>query len=150
MASTRRIQKELADLTKNPMSNVSIGPKSEDNLMNWEGIVTGPANSPFAQGIFKITIDFPVDYPFKPPQIKFATKVYHPNIDHDGTICLGLIKTDAWKPSTKLSEVLMAVVQILTEPNPEDPLVPAIAEQFRQDYAQYTKTALEWTRKHAQ
>ncbi|KAH6601819.1 hypothetical protein BASA61_001712 [Batrachochytrium salamandrivorans] len=74
MTSIRRIQKELAELARNPLPNVSVGPSSGDDLTHWEGVVTGPVESPFSNGLFKITIDFPADYPFKPPKINFLHK----------------------------------------------------------------------------
>lgn len=96
-----------------------------------------------------MTIEFPVEYPFKGPRVRFVTKLYHPNVDDDGNMCVGLLKSEAWKPSTKASTVLQSIQSLLAEPNPDDALVSSIAEVYNQDRAQYNKTAAEWTKKHA-
>ncbi|KAL2916945.1 hypothetical protein HK105_203377 [Polyrhizophydium stewartii] len=149
MAATKRVAKEYADLTKAPLPNVSVGLDGDD-LMNWKGVITGPTGSTYQGGLFRVAIKFPKDYPFKPPKITFRTKIYHPNVDSDGAICLALLKTDIWKPATKISDVLIALAQLLAEPNPDDPLVASIAEQYNQDREKFVKTAKEWVAKYAQ
>ncbi|VDN37185.1 unnamed protein product [Gongylonema pulchrum] len=59
---------------------------------------------PYNKGAFKIAIDFPVEYPFKPPKITFLTKIYHPNVDEKGQVCLPIISPDNWKPATKTEQ----------------------------------------------
>ncbi|KAI9143790.1 ubiquitin-conjugating enzyme/RWD-like protein, partial [Paraphysoderma sedebokerense] len=141
---------ELTELSRTPPENVSVGPKSDDNLLEWTGTIIGPANTPYAGGLYKIDIDFPADYPFKPPKVTFKTKMYHPNIDEDGSICLHILKTDVWKPATKLTDVLNALVSLLVVPNPDDPLVSSIAEEYKADKAKFEKKAKEFAKKYAQ
>lgn len=74
---------------------------SESNIYSWTATLQGPSDTPYEGGHFKLSMEFPVEYPFKGPKIKFLTRVYHPNIDDDGNLCIGLLKSDAWKPSTK-------------------------------------------------
>ncbi|KAJ3038729.1 hypothetical protein HDV00_000389 [Rhizophlyctis rosea] len=146
--AVRRIQKELIELTNNPVDNISAGPVGDD-LLRWQGQLIGPADTPYAKGVFKIDIEFSTDYPFKPPKVKFATKIYHPNIDDDGSICVGLLKTEVWKPATKLVDVLAALVNLLQFPNPDDALQPSIAEIYNTDPAKFKKTAKDFTKKYA-
>ena len=93
--STRRIQKELADLAVDQPPNCSAAPVAKDNLYEWLGTIMGPEGSPYHGGIFYLSISFPVDYPFKAPLIRFNTKIYHCNINSQGNICLDILK-DNW------------------------------------------------------
>lgn len=79
-------------------------------------------------------------------QVKFATKIYHPNVKSDGGVCHEMLN-DGWSPQLKLSEVLLMVNQILKEPNPENPLEPEIANQYKADRNAFNKQAKEWTKK---
>ncbi|KAG0272804.1 hypothetical protein BGZ95_011411 [Linnemannia exigua] len=145
----RRLQAELLDLNKNPIENVTIGPIDESNVLHWRGQISGPVNSPYKGGIFNLDIVFSTDYPFKPPKVKFTTRVYHPNIDEEGAICVALLKNDQWKPATRISQVLKSLVMLLEQPNPDDPLMTDIAEIYSTDHAKFLKNAKEMTKKHA-
>ncbi|KAJ3005578.1 hypothetical protein HKX48_000607, partial [Thoreauomyces humboldtii] len=140
------LPKEMADLAKTPISGANAHPASDDDFLHWTGDLTAPAESAFKGGVFKILVEFPTDYPFKPPKVKFDTKIYHPNVDDDGAICIGLLKTEVWKPSTKLPDVLVALLDLLQNPVPEDALRPAIAQVYTTDQAKFQKTAKEWVK----
>lgn len=84
MASSKRIGKELADLTKEPVEGITVEPK-EDNIYKWTAKLQGPAKSPYAGGVFLVDMDFPIEYPFKSPKVRFHTRIYHPNIDEGGS-----------------------------------------------------------------
>lgn len=127
--------------------NCSAGPRG-DNLYIWDAMIIGPSASPFQGGIFKLEIHFPTDYPFKAPKVMFTTKVYHPNINAHGAICLDILK-DQWSPALTISKVLLSICSLLTDPNPKDPLVPEVANQYVQDRAAYEATARAWTLKYA-
>ncbi|WWC96129.1 hypothetical protein V866_002996 [Kwoniella sp. B9012] len=146
--STRRIQKELGDLMNSPPKGIQVVP-DEDNFQIWTITITGPPNTPYHKGKFKLTADFTKDYPFKPPVLLFKTKMYHPNVDSDGNLCIGLLKTENWKPATKMSGVLQAIYDLIETPNPDDPLVSSIAEQYTTDRKGFEKKAAEYTSKYA-
>ena len=145
--SLRRIQKELTDLQKDPPSNCSAGPIGDD-LFKWEGMILGPTDSPYAGGVFKLQILFPVDYPFKPPNVQFLTKIYHPNINPSGLICLDILKQQ-WSPALTISKVLLSITSLLTDPNPDDPFVPEIANLLKTNKAQYEANARTHTLRYA-
>mmetsp|Transcript_73753 Transcript_73753/g.162867 ORF Transcript_73753/g.162867 Transcript_73753/m.162867 type:complete len:153 (+) Transcript_73753:111-569(+) len=147
--ATKRILKELADLQKDPPTSCSAGPTGEgQDLFVWQATIMGPADSPYAGGVFFVTINFPPDYPFKPPKVAFTTKVYHPNVNSQGAICLDILK-DQWSPALTISKVLLSISSLLTDPNPDDPLVPEIAHVYKTNKKAYEDTAREWTRKFA-
>jgi len=144
----RRIQKELFDLKKDPPANCSAGPKGDDPFL-WEGVIFGPDDSPYAGGVFRMSIQFPLDYPFKPPVVAFNTKIYHPNINHTGGICLDILKTQ-WSPALTISKVLLSITSLLTDANPADPLVAEIAAIYRTDREEFNRIARSYTLKYAQ
>ena len=90
----------------------------------------GPTDSPYQGGIFFLDIKFPQDYPFMPPRCTFKTKVYHPNINASGGICLDILKNQ-WSPALTTSKVLLSITSLLSDPNPDDPLVGEIAALYK-------------------
>eukprot|EP00768_Dysnectes_brevis_P006836 gnl/Dysnectes_brevis/554_a612_8429.p1 GENE.gnl/Dysnectes_brevis/554_a612_8429~~gnl/Dysnectes_brevis/554_a612_8429.p1 ORF type:complete len:148 (-),score=49.65 gnl/Dysnectes_brevis/554_a612_8429:37-480(-) len=145
--SLRRIQKELIDFRKEPPTNCSGGPVGDD-LYQWQATIMGPSESPYDGGIFFLTIFFPPDYPFRAPRIKFATKIFHPNISEDGQICLDILKGE-WSPVLTIAKVLLSISSLLDDPNPEDPLNGKAARLLKTDPERYRSTVKEWTRKYA-
>ncbi|KAM1007630.1 hypothetical protein ACFX2G_004247 [Malus domestica] len=108
----------------------------------------GPPASPYEGGVFYLEINFPDDYPFKPPMVQFKTKVYHPNISSDGTICLDTLKKN-WSAALSVSKVLISICSLLTDPNPDDPLKKEIARLYKNNRGKYEENARIWTQKHA-
>ncbi|RZR96425.1 hypothetical protein BHM03_00025447 [Ensete ventricosum] len=117
----RRIIKELKDLQKDPPTSCSA-----DDMYHWQATIMGPNDSPYAGGLFIVTIHFPPDYPFKPPKVAFKTRVFHPNINSNGNICLDILK-DQWSPALTISkhrEVAIVGgyrVRLGSDPPPTDP-----------------------------
>ncbi|KCV72587.1 ubiquitin-conjugating enzyme E2 4 [Fonticula alba] len=143
----KRIQKELQDLARDPPTSCSAGPVGTE-MFHWQATIMGPADSPYAGGVFFLNIHFPTDYPFKPPRVNFTTKIYHPNINSSGAICLDILR-DQWSPALTISKVLLSICSLLTDPNPDDPLVADAANLYKSDREKYEATARQWTRKYA-
>lgn len=143
----RRIQKELKELERDPPESCSAGPLGDD-LFHWQATLMGPSESPYEGGLFYLDIFFPTDYPFKPPKISFKTKIYHPNINARGAICLDILKNQ-WSPALNIARVLLSISSLLTEPNPGDPLEPEIADIYEKDINEYNERVRKWVIKYA-
>ena len=143
MATLKRIQNEYKKLKKNPVCNCSASPE-EDNIMVWKALIMGPTETPYEGGLFKLEIKFTKDFPLKPPQVRFKTKIFHPNIDSSGGICIDILK-DSWNPLLSVRIILLSICSLLNDPNPKDPLVPHIATLYTENRKQFVEEAKTWT-----
>ena len=146
--SLKRIKKELEEIKSEPPTNCSAGPICEDNLFDWQASIIGPSKSPYAGGYFKLSITFSDKYPFKPPRIKFITRIFHPNINSRGSICLDILNTN-WSPALTITKVLLSISSLLTDPNPNDPLSKEAADLYLKSKEQYNLRAREYTLRFA-
>lgn len=128
-ALSRRIVKETMRLLQEPVPGISAVP-DENNARYFHVIVTGPSDSPFEGGLFKLELFLPEDYPMSAPKVRFITKIYHPNIDRLGRICLDILK-DKWSPALQIRTVLLSIQALLSAPNPDDPLANDVAELWK-------------------
>ena len=108
MSTIKRLQKEIKELENQPPYGITAGPIDERDLYRWQATIMGPDDSPYKDGVFFLNIHFPTDYPFKPPKVQFITRIYHCNINSNGTICLDMLKND-WSPDKNLVKVLLAL-----------------------------------------
>jgi ubiquitin-conjugating enzyme E2 C len=145
---TIRIQKELRNLMMNQYKYITACPEN-DNIYKWIGTIIGPEDTYYTNLRYRLSIEFPEDYPLTPPKIKFVTKCFHPNIDYDtGNICLDILK-DKWSPALDISTTLLSICSLLSEPNNEDPLNNEAAnmwntqpDEFRNIVLKYAKASL--------
>jgi ubiquitin-conjugating enzyme E2 D/E len=147
MSTLHRLKKELEEIIMNPPTNCSAG-IVEDDMYNWQATITGPTGSPYDGGIFYLRIEFPLDYPFKPPKVLFITKIYHCNVNSNGNICLDILK-DQWSPALTISKVLLSICSLLDDQNPNDPLMIDIANLYINDKEQFLENARTHTLRYA-
>jgi len=151
----RRIMIEVRKLREIPQS--FILEKAPDDEARTPGdtpiVLIGrilPKSSPYSQGSFQIEIKIPTDFPFKPPEVKFVTQIYHPNVDKEGKICVDLLNaSESWKPTTPIVDIINAVIQVIDHPKIDHALNADIAHQYQSNSQQFMKTATEWVNKHA-
>ena len=113
-ALPRRIVKETQRLLSEPAPGISATPY-RDNLRYFNIIIAGPTGSPYESGIFKLELFLPEQYPMESPKVRFLTKIYHPNIDKLGRICLDILK-DKWSPALQIRTVLLSIQALLSAP----------------------------------
>jgi ubiquitin-conjugating enzyme E2 D/E len=111
----------------------------------------GPSQSIYSGGHFRILLEFPTQFPFKPPTVSFQTKIWHPNVTNDdkGSMCLGILRPDVWKPASTVSGVLDLIRTLLIEPDVDDAVETSIADQLKSDKKAFEKQAKEWVKKYA-
>merc|ERR1712228_505928 len=144
----RRIRKELDYLVNDQPSGIQAAPVSDDNLYKWKATMIGPTQSPYEGGVFSLEITFPSDYPFKPPKVRFDTKIYHCNINDKGGISMDILK-DNWSPALTISKCLIAIQSLLKHPYTSDFLVPSIGKLYKTNKALHDINANEWAQKYA-
>ena len=113
MDSLTILKNEYLDLQNNPITNIcaSVGLPEENNLYHWQCTLAGPSDTSFANGLFYFDVYFPKDYPKKPPEVQFATPIYHVNVNHInqkdcalGHVCISTLNW--WKPHYRMREVI--------------------------------------------
>ena len=144
---TKRILKETEKLLKEPVKGINAIPHKE-NMRYFDVIIDGPSTTPYENGQFKLELFLPEQYPMSAPLIRFLTKVYHPNIDRLGRICLDILK-EKWSPALQIRTVLLSVQALLAAPNASDPLAEDVAHHWIQDEAAAIAKAREYTIKYA-
>ncbi|EGF82620.1 hypothetical protein BATDEDRAFT_9361 [Batrachochytrium dendrobatidis JAM81] len=145
----KRLMTEYKELTLNPPDGVTAGPVSESNFYEWEALVAGPEDTPYAGGVFTAILSFPKDYPLSPPTMKFICPMYHPNIYPDGTVCISILHapgddpnmyehaSERWSPVQSVEKILLSVVSMLAEPNDEGGAHVDASKMWREDRKQF-------------
>ncbi|XP_054432504.1 ubiquitin-conjugating enzyme E2 T [Pteronotus mesoamericanus] len=150
MQRASRLRRELSLLATEPPPGITCWQDTDETGLRAQ--IIGGANTPYEKGVFTLAVIVPERYPFEPPQIRFLTPIYHPNIDSAGRICLDILKLPpkgAWRPSLSIATVLASVQLLMAEPNPDDPLMADISSEFKYNKPVFLENARQWTEKHA-
>jgi len=133
----RRLMRDFKRLQEDPPAGVSGAP-CDNNIMQWNAVIFGPADTPFEDGTFKLTITFTEAYPNKPPTVRFVSKMFHPNVYADGGICLDILQ-NRWSPTYDVSAILTSIQSLLDEPNPNSPANSVAAQLYQENRREYEK-----------
>jgi len=141
----RRLIRDFQRLQKDPPFGVNGAPE-ENDIMKWTAVIFGPTDTPWEGGTFKLTLDFSEEYPNKPPKVKFVTKMFHPNIYADGSICLDIL-SNQWSPSYDVASVLTSIQSLLCDPNPLSPANHEAARLFQENRKEYNRKVADFVEK---
>jgi ubiquitin-protein ligase len=146
MTNTKRIASDYRLITTQPPDGVRL--VSQKSLLEWETEIDGPIGTIWEDGTFRLLVTFPGEYPFKAPQVRFITPMYHPNVSASGGICLDLL-IDKWLPSYHIASLLVSIRSFLDDPNPDHGLNAEALEAFRNDKPKYEQQVRAFIQKHA-
>ncbi|CAD8189336.1 unnamed protein product [Paramecium pentaurelia] len=144
----KRIKREFEEIEKNQPPNYSVSLFNNEDFYQWKAIIVGSEESFYKGGRFVLQINISKKYPFKPPKIRFLTEIYHPNIKSFGQLYFNEI-TDQWSPALEISKILAIICQLLSNPDPDSPLVPEIAKIYKSNNQLFIQTAQKCVRKYA-
>ena len=144
------LKKQFKDINTASDLGLSVGLVDENNFYKWSVVIFGPSDTIYEGGFFKALLEFPDDYPNSPPQMKFVTKMWHPNIYPDGRVCISILHPpgvdkfneqeraeERWRPSLGAEEILLSVISMLNDPNPDSPANIVAAVMFRNNPDEY-------------
>ena len=147
MKSSRKsaafILKELKKIENEPNESFSVGIENE-NIYKWNIIIFGPSNTPYEDGIFRAQMTFTTQYPDSPPTFKFTSKMWHPNIDKNGNVCISILHkpgddeygyeklNERWMPVRNAESVIISIISLLDAPNCESPANIEAAHELRE------------------
>lgn len=149
---------EYKQMSTNPPEGIVAGPIDENNFFEWEALIMGPQDTPFEGGVFRAVMTFPTDYPLSPPKMQFKCNLFHPNIYPDGRVCISILhapgedpmgyesSAERWSPVQSVEKILLSVVSMLAEPNPESGANVDASKMWREDREKFNKLARKLVR----
>ncbi|KAL7916064.1 ubiquitin-conjugating enzyme E2 [Trichoderma velutinum] len=154
-AARRRLMRDFKRMQTDPPAGVSASP-IPDNVMTWfvcpshlhhEGharnaVIIGPADTPFEDGTFRLVMQFEEQYPNKPPQVKFISQMFHPNVYATGELCLDILQ-NRWSPTYDVAAVLTSIQSLLNDPNTGSPANVEASNLYKDNRKEYTKRVRE-------
>jgi ubiquitin-conjugating enzyme E2 D/E len=139
--SKRAITAHLAEFKKSAPPGCTAAPVSEADIEHWNVQLTGPAGSPYAGGIFKLTVSFPPEFPKKGPTVVFVTKIWHPLVTEEGQFCIPILSE--WVVSQKTVNAFKSLVEALAHPSADHAANAAVAESLLNSPDEFAQKATQ-------
>ncbi|QIW94816.1 hypothetical protein AMS68_000334 [Peltaster fructicola] len=128
-AAQLRVQKDLSELSLG--STMKTDFPNPDDILNFT-LILEPDEGLYKGGVFNFSFAISQNFPHEPPKVKCKEKIYHPNIDLEGNVCLNILRED-WKPVLNLNAVIVGLQFLFLEPNASDPLNKEAANDLMND-----------------
>ncbi|KAJ6013454.1 Ubiquitin-conjugating enzyme E2 [Penicillium herquei] len=120
-----------------------------DDLSQLTVLLTGPPGTPYSEGLWRLYLKMPQDYPNSPPKATFRTRIWHPNVEEmTGAVCVDTLKRD-WQSTLTLRDVLITISCLLIHPNPDSALNSTAGNLLREEYNAFAHQAKLMTSIHA-
>eukprot|EP00756_Hemistasia_phaeocysticola_P014223 Hpha_TRINITY_DN15329_c3_g1::TRINITY_DN15329_c3_g1_i2::g.89442::m.89442/K10573/UBE2A, UBC2, RAD6A; ubiquitin-conjugating enzyme E2 A len=136
-AARRRLLRDYKKMKQDPPQGINAAPIDKE-LMEWNAVMFGPEQTSWEGGTFRLKLAFGEQYPNKPPKVTFLTKMFHPNIYADGSICLDILQAQ-WSPIYDVCAILTSIQSLLTDPNPNSPANSEAARLYRESRVEYER-----------
>jgi len=135
-----RLTKDIESLDLPPQARIEFSNSTGDgkrDITNFNVIMT-PNEGYWKDGSFVFRFEIPPEYNFKPPKVTCVTKIYHPNIDTEGHVCLNILREE-WSAAMDINACVNGLNFLFYAPNPEDPLNKEAAQLMIQDERQFER-----------
>jgi ubiquitin-conjugating enzyme E2 G1 len=154
----KRLQTEYKQILKDPNYFYSIEPDTQ-NFLKWNILLICPNETIFEGAQLKCIMEFPKEYPNRPPVFYFVDVLFHPNIYSDGKMCISILHegvdiynyeniNERWNPSHSVNSIIMSIISILNNPNFESPANVDASKLWQEDFNKYKKVIYNFVSKH--
>lgn len=143
-----RLMGEVRDLVRHPPEGIEYVSEEDATVSEIHAIISGPEETPFFGGKFRMKLVISEDYPNSPPRGYFLTRIFHPNVASNGDICVNTLKRD-WNAEVTIKHILQVIRCLLIIPFPESSLNDEAGKLFMESYDEYAARAKIMTEVHA-
>ena len=137
----KRLMRDFRAIQTDPPDGCNALPNAQ-NIMEWEAVIFGPSLTIWDGSVHRLKLTFTEEYPNKPPTVVFVSKVFHPNVYDNGSICLDILQK-AWSAIYDIRAILTSIQSLLPDPNPDSPANAEAAKLYTDDRAEYNRRVME-------
>jgi len=142
----------LKKIINEPVEGFAVELADESNLFEWKIYIEGPKDTLYEGGVFQLHMKFPADFPMSPPELRFISDFWHPNVYREtGLVCISILHppvedemsgesaAERWMPTQTVATILLSVISLLSSPNFSSPANVDAGVEWRNDPIGYKK-----------
>jgi len=156
--TTKLLANQYRSILADPVEGFTVELEDDASLYEWKVYLEGPKETCYESGVFQLRLSFPKDYPMSPPVLRFVSDFWHPNVYHDGKVCMsilhppgedamsGELAEERWLPTQSVTTIVLSLMSLLNDPNCSSPAnVDASVEwrKHRESYINKCKKLVE-------